>query len=199
MVVKKVNEINLKIPLIFFFCFITLYFVYLFFQLLKKMITQSTGYFWFTQSFLPSCIFCDQLIFYNLSKALCYFWFFLWNKAKQMQKGFYGRTKVTCPDLKSGIRRWERRGGGSFIKGPSGLHSLWPFTKMQTDVTASAQHPPPPPPPPPPSPSPGVVGAARLLPAIQHGVERDGALAGPPLGNNSDDALFTHNWNRSRR
>lgn len=26
-----------------------------------------------------------------------------------------------------------------------------------------------------------------------------GALAGPPLGNNSDDALFTHNWNGSRR
>lgn len=118
MVVKKVNEINLKIPLIFFFCFITLYFVYLFFQLLKKMITQSTGYFWFTQSFLPSCIFCDQLIFYNLSKALCYFWFFLWNKVKQMQKGFYGRTKVTCPDLKSGIRRWERRGGGVIYQGP---------------------------------------------------------------------------------
>lgn len=49
-----------------------------------------------------------------------------------------------------------------------------------------------------PPPCPGVVGASRP-PAIQHGVERDGALAGPPLGNSSDDALFTHNWNRSRR
>jgi len=52
-------------------------------------------------------------------------------------------------------------------------------------------------------PSPGVVGAARL-PAIQHGVERDGALAGPPLGNNGDDALlllllFTRSGNPSRR
>lgn len=95
-----------------------------------------------------------------------------------------------------------KEGGGSFIKGPYGLQPSW---ALHQNVDRRHRFRPAQPPPPSlplllphPSPSPGVVGAARL-PAIQHGVERDGALAGPPLGNNSDDALFTHNWNRSRR
>lgn len=84
--------------------------------------------------------------------------------------------------------RSRGRGGGSLIKGPCGLRAL--------DQNVDRRHcfRPASPPPPPSLPRRRWSTSAACNPTWSR--EGDGALAGPPHGNASDDALFTHSSSR---